>query len=66
MSEMKKRRDITPGDIPIRCIQTGMIYPDKKTCCALESISSSVLGQILRGEKKHYKGRSYKFVIFED
>lgn len=66
MSEMKKRQRREPTDVPILCEQTGQIFKNRRECIMITNVPSGYLTQILRGEKRNYKGLSFKYVTFSE
>lgn len=47
---------------PVRCINTGIVYPSISECAKVLNLSIGNLSLVLRGKRPHTKGLKFEFV----
>jgi predicted GIY-YIG superfamily endonuclease len=56
------RRAIKAQRKPVRCINTGIIYPSISECAKVLNLSIGNLSLVLKGTRPHTKGLKFEFV----
>ena len=47
---------------PVRCVNTGIIYPSISECAKVLGLSIGNFSLVLKGERPHTKGLKFEFV----